>query len=242
MIRAIIFDFNGVIADDETPHLLCFQQALEEHGFSITKEEYYGIYLGMDERTCAATLLSARDGHCDRQLLQVIIERKAVLFREYTTSHQPPLFPGVVEFVKQAGTKYRLAIASGGRREQINDALRGAPIEQDFAVIVSADDCAVGKPDPAIYSYTLKLLNAKEPRPPLVTAAECLVVEDSVAGIRSAKTAGMGVLAIATTYPLEKLSEADLVLPTLDGAVLNLIMDHFASKWPPEPFRNRLFT
>jgi HAD superfamily hydrolase (TIGR01509 family) len=230
MFRAIIFDFNGVIADDETPHLLCFQQALEEQGLSITKQEYYGVYLGMDERTCATALLSARDGTCDRQLLSTIIERKAELFREHTASHQPQLFPGVVEFVKQAGTKYRLAIASGGRREQIKSALRKTPIEQDFAVIVSADDCAEGKPDPAIYSYTLKLLNAKEPRPPLVTAAECLVVEDSMAGIRSAKAAGMGVVAVATTYPLEKLSEADVILPALDGAALSLVVDHFSSK------------
>jgi len=230
MFRAIIFDFNGVIADDETPHLLCFQQALEEQGLSMTQEEYYGRYLGMDERTCATALLSQRDGHCDRRLLQTLIERKAELFRKHTASHQPLLFPGVIEFVKQAGTKYRLAIASGGRREQINAALCNTAIEQDFSVIVSADDCTTGKPDPAIYSHTLKLLNAKEPRPPLVTAAECLVVEDSMAGIRSAKAAGMGVLAVPTTYPIEKLSEADLVLPALDGAALNRILEHFSAK------------
>ena len=240
MIRAIIFDFNGVIADDETPHLLCFQQSLAEHGLSITKEEYYGTHLGMDERICAAALLSARDGQCDNRLLQTITERKAELFRDYTASHQPPLFPGVVEFVKQARTRYRLAIASGGRRDQIDYVLRGTPIERDFAIIVSAEDCAVGKPAPAIYHYTLKLLNAKEPRPPLITARECLVVEDSLAGIRSARAAGMGVLAIATTYPVEKLHEADRVLPTLDGAALNLIMDDIASKQPPEPFHSRL--
>jgi beta-phosphoglucomutase len=230
MLRAIIFDFNGVIADDETPHLLCFQQALNEHSLSITKEEYYGVYLGMDERACAAALLSARDGHCDRRLLQAIIKRKAELFRAYTAAHQPPLFPGVFEFVKQAGKNYRLAIASGGRREQINSALRNTPIEQDFTVIVSADDCAVGKPDPAIYSYTLRLLNAKDPRPPLLRAAECLAVEDTPAGIRSAKAAGMGVLAVATTYPLDKLGEADVVVPTLNGAALKRVMDHFSSK------------
>lgn len=240
MIRAIIFDFNGVIADDETPHFLCFQHALEEQGLSITKEEYYGTYLGMDERTCAAALLSARDGHCDNRLLQTITDRKAVLFGTHTDSHRPPLFPGVVEFVKQAGTRYRLAIASGGRREQIDDALRDTPVEQDFAVIVSAEDCAVGKPDPAIYSYTLKRLNAKEPRPPLITARECLVVEDSLAGIRSARAAGMGVLAVATTYPVEKLNEADLTLRTLEGVALSLVIDDFESKQPPEPFPSRL--
>ncbi len=224
MIRAIIFDFNGVIADDETPHLLCFQRALAEQGLSITKEEYYGTHLGMDERTCAAMLLTARDERCDRRLLETIVERKAVLFREYTASHRPPLFPGIVEFVTQARAGYRLAIASGGRREQIEAALRDSPIEQHFAVVVSADDCAVGKPDPAIYRQTLKLLNAAEPRPPLLTAQDCLVIEDSVAGIRSAHAAGMKVLAVATTYPAERLREADGVLAGFQGLSVELVL------------------
>lgn len=217
MIRAIIFDFNGVIADDETPHLRCFQQALAEHDLSLTKNDYYDTHLGMDERTCAAALLTARDGICDRGLLQAMMDRKATLFREYQAIHTPPLFPGVVEFVKRAGAHYRLAIATGGRREQIDHALRGTEIERDFAVIVSADDIATGKPDPAIYHATLKRLTAEDPRPPLLTAKQCVVVEDSRAGIRSAKAAGMRVLALATTYPPDQLMEADLVLPNLEG-------------------------
>jgi HAD superfamily hydrolase (TIGR01509 family) len=185
MIRAIIFDFNGVIADDETPHLRCFQQALAEHGLSLTTDDYYGAYLGMDERTCAAALLAARDGACDRNMLLAMMDRKATLFREYTAIHKPALFPGVVEFVKRAGAHYRLAIATGGRREQIDHALCGTAIERDFAVVVSADDVATGKPDPAIYHATLKRLNAADPRPPLITGAQCVVVEDSRAGIRA---------------------------------------------------------
>ncbi|MEY4705366.1 MAG: hypothetical protein RL042_1571 [Nitrospirota bacterium] len=235
MIRAIIFDFNGVIADDETPHLRCFQQALAEHGLSLTKEDYYGTHLGMDERTCAAALLTARDGTCDRNVLQAIMDRKAIRFREYTAIHKPSLFPGVVEFVKRAGTRYRLAIATGGRREQIDHALRGTAIERDFSVIVSADDVATGKPDPAIYQATLKRLNAADPRPPLITAAQCLVVEDSLAGIRSAKAAGMRVLALATTYPPEQLTEADLVLPSLEGLPPESIEPLLPTDQPSKP-------
>ncbi len=70
MIRAIIFDFNREIAVDETPHVLCFQQALSEVGLSLTTEEYYGTYLGMDERTYAAMLLTTRDGTCHSEKLQ----------------------------------------------------------------------------------------------------------------------------------------------------------------------------
>jgi HAD superfamily hydrolase (TIGR01509 family) len=235
MIRAMIFDFNGVIADDETPHLRCFQQALAEHGLSLTKDDYYGTHLGMDERTCAAALLAARDGTCDRARLQAMMDRKATLFREYTAIHKPALFPGVVEFVKRAGAHYRLAIATGGRREQIDHALRDTAIERDFAVIASADDVATGKPNPAIYHATLKRLTAVDPRPPLLTAAHCVVVEDSRAGIRAAKASGMRVLALATTYPPEQLTEADLVLPNLEGVRPESIESLILANRPGEP-------
>src|SRR4249920_2106822 len=113
-LRAIIFDFNGVIADDETPHLHCFQQALAEEGIELSKEEYYGTYLGMDERTCTVTLLKNRDGSCDPAIHARIIERKAALFRSHTALHKPALFPWVIDFVQRAAGKYRLAVASGG--------------------------------------------------------------------------------------------------------------------------------
>ena len=237
MIRAIIFDFNGVIADDETPHLHCFQQALAEHGLSLTKEDYYGTYLGMDERTCTAALLTARHGACDQDLQRTIMDRKATLFRDHTALHKPALFPGVVKFVKRAAAQYRLAIATGGKREQIDQALRETAIERDFAIIVSADDIAIGKPDPAIYYAALKRLNAAEPRPPLITAAQCLVIEDSLAGIRSAKAAGMRVLALATTYPPEQLIEANLILPNLEGLLPESIATRLQANRPPEPSR-----
>jgi beta-phosphoglucomutase len=206
-----------VIADDETPHLRYFQQALAEAGLSLSQEEYYGTYLGMDERTCAAALLEKRDGICDPAIHTGIVERKADLFRAHTALHKPALFPWVTGFVQRAGKAYRLAVASGGRREQIRAALTGTPIEQAFEVIVSADDCAVGKPDAAIYEFTLRQLNARMPRPPLLKASECLVIEDSRAGILAGLKAGMRVLAVATTYPASQLLDAHLVLPSLNG-------------------------
>lgn len=217
MIRAIIFDFNGVIADDETPHLICFQQALAEENLSLTNEEYYGPYLGMDERTCARLLLAKRDGTCDEVQSARIAARKADLFHAYSLRHKPQLFPGIAEFVKTAKVQYRLAIASGGRRRQIDAALSGTPIERDFEVIVAAEDCPVGKPDPAIYRLTSERLNAAHMRSERIEPAECLVIEDTLAGVRSARAAGMYVLAVATTYPIDKLSEADAALPNLQG-------------------------
>lgn len=216
-LRAIIFDFNGVIADDETQHFLTFQQALREHGLTLAKDDYYGTYLGMDERHCAEALLRCATGASDPARVRAIVDRKAALFKDHTARHKPQLFPGIVEFVTQAGMRYRLAIATGGRREQLEFALRGTRIEQSFDVIVSAEDTPMGKPDPAIYHRALKLLNRAEPRPPLIRAAECLVIEDSRAGIRAAVAAGMKVIGLSTTYPPEQLIEAHVVLPDLQG-------------------------
>ncbi|WP_447978209.1 HAD family hydrolase [Candidatus Nitrospira bockiana] len=211
--RAIIFDFNGVIADDETPHLLAFQQALREHGIELTQEDYYGTYLGMDERTCLTLLLRARRGRADEDLETRIHRRKAELFRAQMAAGRPPLFPGVVDFVQAAGRRARLAIASGGRREQIVLALAGTPIERAFTTIVAAEDAPVGKPDPAIYRLALARLNAPHAPAPPLRARDCLVIEDSVAGIQAARAAGMTVVAVATTYPPDRLYQADLVVP-----------------------------
>jgi len=217
-IRAIIFDFNGVIADDETPHFLTFQQALQEDGLALTKEDYYGAYLGMDERNCATALVESVIGTQDPARIQRILDRKAALFRDYTATYKPQLFPGVVEFVKRAGRRYRLAIASGGRMEQIEFALRDTPIEKDFAVIASSEDTVIGKPDPAIYQVTLNRINRLQPRPwPPIGPEECLVIEDSLVGIHSAKAADMQVIGLATTYQATQLSEAHLVIPNLEG-------------------------
>jgi beta-phosphoglucomutase len=216
VIRAIIFDFNGVIADDETPHVCCFQQALAEAGLALTKEDYYGAYLGMDERTCTRMLLARRDGTCDEAEVFRIGERKAELFRAHAALHKPELFPGVVGFVKAAKGRYRLAIASGGRRAQIDEALSGTKIQCDFDVIVAAEDCPTGKPDPAIYLLARERLNAGHRSEHDIVPCECLVLEDSLAGIRSARAAGMRVLGLATTYPLDKLHEADCIIPSLE--------------------------
>ncbi len=211
-LRAIIFDFNGVIADDETPHFLTFQQALREEGLSLTKEDYYGTYLGMDERNCLAALIERARGRRDPSCEQRVQDRKVALFRDYTAAHRTELFPGVADFVGQARSRCRLAIASGGTREQITRVLEGTPIEHAFPVIVSAEDTTIGKPHPEIYRLALAKLNETPPRPePPIKAAECLVIEDSLAGIQSAKAAGMKVVGVATTYPAAALKEAGAV-------------------------------
>ncbi len=229
-LRAVIFDFNGVIADDEPLHFAAFQQALAEVGLPLSKEDYYGRYQGMDERNCLAALRRSAAADLDPGRLAGILERKALLFQEASARHKPRLFSGVEDFVKQVGERYRLAIASGGRREQIEWALKDTAIEQDFTVIVSAEDTAVGKPDPAIYRMALKSLNGATPcpRPPL-RPDECLVIEDTLAGIRAALAAGMRVIAVTTTYPAQELAAADLVVPDVSRISLERMAGLFGA-------------
>ena len=228
VIGAMVFDFNGVIADDEAPHLLCFQQALAEARLTLAKHDYYGAYLGMDERTCTRLLLEQRDGACDEAQVLRITDRKADLFRAHTAHHRPPLFPGAADFVLAAKARYRMAIASGGRRAQIEDALAGSAIEHAFEVIVTAEDCPIGKPDPAIYLIACDRLNANRGYVERITPSQCLVIEDSVAGIRSARAAGMRVLAVSTTYPLEMLNEAEYVFRGLHDMTPQAAIDALA--------------
>ncbi len=98
--------------------------------------------------------------------------------------------------------------------------MQGTPIEKDFPVIISADDVAIGKPDPAIYEMAFKLANSVQPRPSLVKSEQRLAIEHSKAGIRSALAAGMKVAALATTYPNEQLKDRNLVLTSLEGVSL----------------------
>lgn len=227
-LRAVICDFNGVIADDETPHFDTFRQALAEEGIDLSREEYYGRFLGMDERNCARALLEEKRGPTQTALVERILSRKAALFATATASTRPQLFPGAVPFIKAARASYRLAIASGGRRSQIEEALRGTPIEDDFLVVVSAEDTGTGKPDPEIYQTVLHRLNATSAVP--LRPGDCLVIEDSRAGIRSAHAAGMMVVAVATTYPAAQLEEAELVVPSLDRHTLETAEELFRKK------------
>ncbi|MGH7231989.1 MAG: HAD family hydrolase [Nitrospiraceae bacterium] len=135
-----------------------------------------------------------------------------------------------VDFVKRAGARYRLAIASSGTREQIRFALAGTPIEKDFQVTVAAEDISVGKPDPEIYRLTLALLNQTAPLLESEVRSEyCVIIEDSLAGIQAGLAAGMKVAAISTTYPAAHLGHAHLVIPCLNVATLENLESLFPS-------------
>src|SRR3989337_2591889 len=176
MLRAIIFDFDGVIADAEPLHLKAFQVVLSEEGINLSNKDY-------DE----------------------FIRENLVIF------------PGVVDFIKKAYGKYALAIASGALRHEIEFILECAGIRKEFNIIVSAHDVENCKPNPEVFVKVLERVNKlSSPKSGIIHPSECLVIEDSIAGIKAAHSAGMKCLAVTNSYSPEKLSEADMIVKSLE--------------------------
>lgn len=228
MLRAIIFDFNGVIADDEPLHLELFQKVLAEEGLVLTEEDYYGKnYLGMDDRGCFGAVLKAYGRNATEADIQRLIDRKARYYQQLI-QERLILFPGAVDFVKRAADRYPLAIASGALRHEIEIIVNHAGIKSCFTAIVSAEDVREGKPSPEGFTKALEKLNRSPGRTDQpIQPAECLVIEDSPFGIAAAHSAGMKCIAITNSYPAERLEGANLIIKSLEGLRLETVEQLF---------------
>ena len=140
--------------------------------------------------------------------------RKSVHYEDLIKGHIE-ILPGVEDFISSIRGKYRLAIGSGALRDEIMHILNFAGIRGYFEVIVSADDIVNCKPAPDVYIEVLKRLNTLKPGAGTISAPECLVIEDSVSGIKAALSAGMKCLAVTNSYPAEELSHAHIISKSL---------------------------
>ena len=226
-LTAVIFDFDGVIADTEPLHFAGFRQTLAEIGISLTEPDYYANYLGYDDRGCFIEALTAHQRPTDPVSLAQLMQRKAHAYLESVQNHLV-IFPGVREFVREAAAAYPLAIASGALRHEIEVILEQAGLRKEFLHITSAEDVTSGKPDPQPFLHALTALN-RQRQEPVITAGSCLVIEDSIPGILSAKTAGMKVLAVANTHTIQDLHEAHAVAPNLSEIRLSELRERL---WP----------
>jgi len=215
MLRAIIFDFNGVIIDDEPLHFVAFRDTLAEEGMSMTEPEYYEGYLGIDDRTFFTRAYANKGrGVIEGEQLAAIIDRKGDAYLEQLDG-KLRIFEGVEALAKAAGEHYPVAITSGARRREIEAVLEKAQLGHLFCEVVSADDMEKGKPDPEGYLRTYRLLCEKQTGCADLKPSECLVLEDSPAGIVAAHAAGMPCVAVATSRPASALTEAELVVTRL---------------------------
>ena len=224
MLKAIIFDFDGVLADTEPLHFKMFQRALHEEGLPLSEQDYYQKYVGLDDKRCFQSILSAHGRLAPPETVRRLVERKAALMLEQITV-TPVIYPGIADFIKRAACRYRLAIVSGALRHEIDLILKSVGLRSSFEHITAAEDTRNGKPDPEGYLHALRALN----RGAAVQASDCLVIEDTIAGIQAAHAAGMRCLAVSTTYPADQLAGADAVVSTLKGYDLDTLERRFWS-------------
>jgi beta-phosphoglucomutase len=220
MLRAIICDFDGIVADNEPVHCAMFQRVLGQLGIFLSKEEYYAEYLGYDDKGCFAAVLAARGRSASSAVIQELVAKKADAYLDYIRTHLV-IFPGVQDFIREAGKHYRLAIASGALRHEIEFILEQAGIRKEIEHITSSEDVVHGKPDPEALLHALAALNRLSRNSTELLPEQCLVIEDSLPGIRAARRAGMKVLAVTNTHPAEDLQEADAVTASLKDVRLS---------------------
>ena len=234
MLRAILFDFNGVLVDDEPLHLELFQQVLGEEGIDLTTEDYYAHYLGFDDHGCFKAALGAADVEASPEQLSQLIERKAGYYQKRVEQQGFPVYPGGPELIAQAADAgLPLGVVSGALQVEIEGALEQLGLRSCFKTIVAADHVEESKPHPMGYRRGLEHLNTLPPLPPRpLEAREVLAIEDSPAGLEAATACGLATLGVAQTYPAEKLVGADRVVEAMAGLTLERLQALFASSAP----------
>jgi beta-phosphoglucomutase len=223
VIRGVVFDFDGVIANSEPLHLRAFQEVLAEEGVPLSKHDYYARYLGFDDagvfREVAADLGRTWNAEHVAALVLRKADRLETLERELSL-----LFPGARETIERLACSFPLAIASGALGHEIRRILDREELAACFKIIVAAEDTPAGKPAPDPYQLAVERLGVSTGLS--LQPGECVAVEDSRWGLQSAKTAGLHTIAITHSYPAAELTGAELVIhhlseliPCLTGTV-----------------------
>ena len=208
--RAVIFDFNGTLSDDEP--LLCriYLELFAEYGQPISADDYYGELSGLAEHTIAAACLGAGDPRIPAFIRERIDRYKAAVA-------DGSAIPGPLRAaVRYAADRVPLAVVSGAAREEIVPAIAAAGLDDVLGLVVADDDVRFGKPHPESYLLALEALGVDGP--------DALVFEDTEAGVAAAKAAGTRVIAVAGTQPRERLAAADGIVDAIDVELLRTLL------------------
>jgi len=211
VLRAIIFDFDGIIVNSEPIIFKLTQQMASREGWTVTEEEYYRDYLALDDRGIIEHLYRSHGRPVDAARRDELMAWKAREYEKIIRDGLPPM-PGAVEFVRQAAARLTLAIASGSFRAEIEHLLGKLGLREKFAVLATADDCEKSKPEPDVYLKALaRLRELPQLREEPLEARHCLAIEDAPLGIVAAHAACLRCLGIASSRPLDELWEAEWV-------------------------------
>ena len=209
-VRAVIFDFNGTLSNDEP--ILCeiFSELFAEYGRPLSAQEYFDELAGLSDPEIVRTWLGR-----DHPSVDEVIQRRIARYRERVADGSS-VPEAVREAVRYAADRVPVAIVSGAARTEIEPVIRAAGLAALVGPIVPAEDVAEGKPHPDGYLRALALLD--------IDASDALVFEDTEAGIASAKAAGIRCIAVLGTLAPERLAAADEIVPAIDVALMQRLL------------------
>lgn len=218
-LQAIIFDFDGVIANSEPLHLRAFQQALAGEGLTLTDRDYFSRYLGYDDVGVFEALARDRGLAMSADQIAALVARKGHRLQEMLHAGEV-LFRGAADFIRDAASVVPIAIASGALRHEIEEILGAAGLRSHFAAIVASGDTPQSKPSPDPYALALELLQRADGT---ITADRCVAIEDSRWGLDSARGAGLRCVGVTNSYPASELASAELVVDGLHALTVGML-------------------
>lgn len=218
MIKAILFDMNGIIIDDEHIHEMAFRETVKPYGINLDHQSYLMCCAGKTDRAGYEEIAVSHNKDLPTDLL--LIEKSRLYLQLFPTNKKS--YPGVIELIHSLANSYQVALTSSSSRVEVDLITKEFAIDSNFSVTVSGDDVRRGKPDPEPYLLTASKLCVKP--------QECLVIEDSRSGVLSAKAAGCYCIGVTTTHTQEELEGADVICESFTEITPKLIKHLAASE------------
>ena len=236
VLKAVLFDFNGVIINDEAIHERLIEQLLIEENLRLSPGEFGRVCLGRSDRVCLTELLASRGRVVTEAYLMDLMVRKARAYqRQLEALEKLPIYPGLADLMfNLRAAQLKLAVVSGALRSEIESVLQKSQLATYFSAIVAGDDITTSKPEPDGYLLAVERLNQQYPELNL-QPNECLAIEDTPAGIQAAKRAGIPVVGVANTYPFHMMQrQANWAVDYLSDLELDRVQAIYAKSSVPQ--------
>jgi HAD superfamily hydrolase (TIGR01509 family) len=205
-LKVVLFDFNGVILDDESIHEQLIQDVMLSENVRITAEDFQQFGLGRSDRACLQDLFNARGRVVSPEYITKLLKQKTTAYQQKLQSLETlPLYAGVEALVQSfQDSQIKLGIVSGAQRAEIEWVLAQAKLQNAFDLVVSAEDISTSKPSPEGYKTAIAQFNTRYPDLAL-RPQDCLAIEDSFPGLESARAAHIPVVGVAHAYPFHMM-------------------------------------